>query len=359
MKEAETKKSFEKRDTLVAKGIAILLMLFYHLFESQQLLESLHVDHAPFSQNTFLTLSGYGNICVAIFVFLSGYGIARGLMAEGEPALSRMLEGAVKRCGRLIGNFAVMYLSVNLLWFTIFDYAGLYGKGWQGAMLAVVDMLGLAQLMGTPTMNMTWWYMALAIVIIFAAPLLWLLVRQAGRYAVILGALLPLVLNMDEGVERYLLVLVVGMAAAQEKWFEKLFAWGQGKLWKAVPGIGLIAISVLFRQNYIVHTYFLWIADAPIALLLCWFGGEIVSRIPGVRWVLALFGKHSMNIFFVHTFFYMAIYQRFIYSFRYAGLIFLVLAVISLAYSVALELLKSGGRVLWKKAKARIRGAGV
>lgn len=80
MKIVRTK--FEKRDTLAVKGVAILLMLFYHLFESQELIVSLNVDHRPFPQELFLMLSGYGNICVALFVFLSAYGITKGLTAD-------------------------------------------------------------------------------------------------------------------------------------------------------------------------------------------------------------------------------------------------------------------------------------
>lgn len=356
MKEMQIKKSFDKKDTLVVKGIAILLMLFYHLFESRELLETLHVDHTPFSQDTFLLLSGYANICVAVFVFLSAYGITRGLMIEEGLTPARMMKEAAKRCVRLIGNFAVMYLSVNLLWFHYFNYAGLYGEGWQGGMLGIVDMLGLAQFFGTPTMNMTWWYMALAILIIFGVPFLWQLSKKTGKYVLILAVLLPLAAELDEGVERYLVTAALGVVTAQEGWLERLFAWRCGRLWKGISGLALIALSVLIRQNYMVHTYFLWIADAPVALLLCWFGGEIAGRIPVIRQVLILFGRHSMNIFLVHTFFYMAIHRSFIYSFRYAGLIFLVLAAVTLAYSAVLELLKAGGRVLWRKATHFHRG---
>lgn len=355
MKEVKLKKSFDKGDTLVVKGMAILLMLFYHLFQTKTLLEQLEVIHAPVSQDTFLMLSGFGNICVAVFAFLSAYGITKGLIAEESCTLSEMMKEAVKRCGRLIGNFAVMYVSVNLLWFSYFDYAGLYGKGWQGGMLAIVDMLGLAQLFGTPTLNMTWWYMELAVMIIFAVPFIYMLVKRIGKYAVILSVLLPLAVEMNGDVKRYLVVVVLGVAAAWEGWLEKLFGWKRNRLIKAAVGIVFIVLSILFRQNYMVQTYFLWIADAPIALLLCWFGGEIISAVPGVREVFAFFGKHSMNMFFVHTFFYMAIYQQFIYSFRYAALIFLVLAVVTLAYSVVLELIKTGGRHLWKKAVIRLR----
>lgn len=351
----QLKNSFDKKDTLVVKGMAILLMLFYHLFESQERLEQLNVNHKPFSQEAFLLLSGYGNICVAIFAFLSAYGITKGLMAEEGCTLSEMMKQAVKRCGRLIGNFMVMYFSVNLLWFSRFDYGKLYGKGWQGGMLALIDMLGLAQLLDTPTLNMTWWYMELAVMIIFMVPLIYLLVRRIGKYAVVLSLLLPLTVNLNEDVKRYLVVIVLGVAAAQGSWFEKLFGWKRSRLVKGLAGIALIALSVPFRQNYMVHTYFLWIADGPIAFLLCWFGAEFIGAIPVVRRILAFFGKHSMNMFFVHTFFYMAIYQPFIYSFRYAGVIFLVLAVVTLAYSVVLELIKTGGRVLWKKAGVRLR----
>ena len=142
----------------------------------------------------------------------------------------------------------------------------------------------------------------------------------------------------------------LGAAAAQEGWFERLFSWKRNRLWKGLLGLGLIAVSVLIRQNYMVHTYFLWIVDAPVALLLCWFGGEIACRIPVIRQVLAFFGRHSMNIFLVHTFFYLAIYRDFIYSFRQAGLIFFVLAAVTLVYSVVLELLKTGGKALGRKA---------
>lgn len=355
MKEVKLKNSFDKYDTLIVKGMAILLMLFYHLFQTRTLLEQLQVNHKPISQDAFLMLSGFGNICVAVFSFLSAYGITKGLMMQEGCTLSEMMKEAVKRCGRLIGNFAVMYISVNLLWFSYFDYAGLYGKGWQGGMLAVVDMLGLAQLFGTPTLNMTWWYMELAVMIIFATPFLYLLVKKIGKYAVVLSILLPLAVEMNGDVKRYLVVIVLGVTAAREGWLEKLFGWKRNRLIKAAVGIALIVLSVLFRQNYMVQTYFLWIADAPAALLICWFGGEIISAVPGVREVFAFFGKHSMNMFFVHTFFYMAIYQQFIYSFRYAALIFLVLAVVTLAYSVVLELIKTGGRHLWKKAVIRLR----
>lgn len=346
-------RTFDKKDTLVVKGLAILLMLFYHLFESEELLVSMQVNHLPFSREFFLMMSGFGNICVALFAFLSAYGITKGLIQnDGDDSLKDVYREAHRRFCRLAANFAVMYVSVNLVWFSHFNYAGLYGTGWQGGMFALLDLFGLAQLFGTPTLNMTWWYMELAVIIIFAVPLLYRLVKRLGNYTIILGLLLPYVVELNEDVSRYILVVVVGVICAYSGWFEKLFALmpgAKGKIVKVLLAALLLAVSVPVRQNYMVHTYFLWIVDAPVTLILAWFCGELLRPIPLLTQVLQFLGKHSMNIFFVHTFFYMAIHQKFIYSFRYAGLIFLVLVLISLGYSVALEAIKKCGLWLLRK----------
>ena len=178
------KSGFEKKDTLVVKGLAILLLLFYHLFENAAMLEQLNVVYAPIPQDIFLMLSGYGNICVAIFVFLTAYGITKGLPAAVEKTyFSDAMQQAFRRFCRLVGNFVIMYLSVNLVWHSWFDYQKLYGKGMQGGILALIDLFGFAQFLGTPTLNMTWWYMELAILFIFLVPLLYPVVKKTGAYS--------------------------------------------------------------------------------------------------------------------------------------------------------------------------------
>lgn len=352
----DTKRSFEKRDTLAVKGVAILLMLFYHLFESQELLALLQVDHRPFPRELFLMLSGFGNICVAVFAFLSAFGITRGLETDekaGIYSFSQSLRKAGGRCLKLIDGFAVMYISVNVLWHSSFDYVKLYGGGWQGGVYAIMDMLGLAQILNTPTLNMTWWYMELAILIIFLVPMLYPLVKKAGRYLIVPALLLPTVVQMGEDARRYYMVVLFGMLAAHEGWLEKLLSRRQGRGIKLTLSLALLVLAVTVRQNFMIHTYFLWIVDAPIALFLCWFVAEFLSGVPGLSHGLVFLGRHSMNMFFVHTFFYMILFQKFIYSFRYAGLIFLVLVGVSLAYSTALELVKSGVRYVWRKIYQR------
>lgn len=63
---------FDKRQTNIAKGLAIIILLWHHLF---------------YNGNTFVSLLSFqgrsiehiiaqsGKVCVAIFVLLSGYGL--------------------------------------------------------------------------------------------------------------------------------------------------------------------------------------------------------------------------------------------------------------------------------------------
>lgn len=338
------KREFTKEDTLAVKGMAILALLFYHLFEHYERVTTLGVDYRPFSLDYFLLLSGFGNICVAVFSFLSAYGIVKGIKIREKEAekqeISAMYRQAVKRYLKLTANFVAMFAGVNLLWFSKFNYSGLYGTGWQGVLYALLDAFGLAGTYKTPTINETWWYMELAILIIFLVPFLYLVAKKMGNYTILLGILLPIVVDLNPDVKRYYFVVLLGVMAALGDWFEKLFSLKARLPVQAAVGVVLMAGCILVRQNYVVYHEFGYLVDAPIALFFAWFGSRLLSGIRGVGRVLKFLGRHSMNLYFVHTFFYMAIYQEFIYSFRYAGLIFLMLLICSLGFSLVLEAFK-------------------
>ncbi|MCD8067433.1 MAG: hypothetical protein LUE87_00795, partial [Lachnospiraceae bacterium] len=66
----------------------------------------------------------------------------------------------------------------------------------------------------------------------------------------------------------------------------------------------------------------------------------LLYSVPVLGRVLGVIGRYSMNIYMVHTFFYMILWQKYIYQFRYAALIVLALLMVSFVYSVVLECLK-------------------
>lgn len=64
-----------KRDTQILKGIGIMLMLIHHLFSSPASIE-LYDDIAINGVGLVNQIGVFSKLCVSIFVFISGYGLA-------------------------------------------------------------------------------------------------------------------------------------------------------------------------------------------------------------------------------------------------------------------------------------------
>lgn len=75
----EKKLEFTKEHTLVAKSIAIILMFIHHLFAFPNR-GGIYFTVLPIfeigGKNIEYHLAIYGKICVAMYLFLSGYGMA-------------------------------------------------------------------------------------------------------------------------------------------------------------------------------------------------------------------------------------------------------------------------------------------
>lgn len=69
--------SFSKEDTYCLKNTAIILMIIHHMFLFHNRLEEGIIYQAYLKWNNIYIIhiiAGSGKLCVAIFLFLSGYG---------------------------------------------------------------------------------------------------------------------------------------------------------------------------------------------------------------------------------------------------------------------------------------------
>ena len=99
--------------------------------------------------------------------------------------------------------------------------------------------------------------------------------------------------------------------------------------------------------------YFWNYVDAVVAFFIICSTVMTLGRVPIVSFMLRFLGKHSMNIFLAHTFFYMLVWRKYVYYFKYAILTFIILLGCSLVYSVILEFAKEGGKKFIKIFKKR------
>lgn len=348
-------KTFAKEHSQIVKGVAIMLLLMYHLFHDLNVVVDMQVNYAPFSREGFLQFAGFGNICVAIFVMLTAYGLSQNVFLEQSGTVKDIYTAAIKRFGKLMLNFFIVYVAINLICFLYFDYASLYGEGKQGILMMLCDATGLSAVLKTPMLNETWWYMKIAYVLIIMIPLLAMTAKKVGKSFLLLAFLAPFVLVFDGDIERYFFVAAFGVAAAYGKWPEKMMNL-------KIPAIGwwIIAIlggilSVLIRQNALVRENFWNYVDAFVAFFIICAVTMTVGRVPVLNKALGFIGKHSMNIFLVHTIFYVVAWRKYIYYFEYAAVTFLTLLGASLVFSVILEFLKKNilkfAKFLKKKVK--------
>lgn len=348
-------KEYTKDRTLIVKGVAIMLLLMYHLFHEKYVLEEMGVNHAPLSQETFLNLAGFGNICVAIFVMLTAYGISTGIFKEVNLNTKNEFQKAGRRFAKLMLNFFVVYVTINAICFPFLNYGSLYGEGKQSVLLMLCDALGLSSTLQTPMLNGTWWYMKLAYILIFLVPCMAFLAKKTGTIFLLLAFFTPFVIPLDSDVERYFFVAAFGVVAALGRWPEKVMnSKIPGIIWWLLAAVGSV-LMVLVRQNALVKDYFWNYADAFIAFFIICATTMTVGNVPVLNTVLKFLGKHSMNIFLVHTMFYMVAFRKYIYHFKYAAVTFVILLGVSLVYSVILETAKKGVEkifeILVKKAK--------
>lgn len=345
---------FSKEDTLAVKGIAILLMFFHHNFLKMERFETYVIDGRPFSPETIVYLSQFCKICVGMFVFLSAYGMTLSFQKKSmDYTLTRKetIELTMRRYFKLMFGYWFIFILVQL--FAVFyDPQRILSKyGGEGKIAFIgkfgLDMLGLSDLFGTPKFIPTWWYMSLAIVMIFVMPILLGGYRRFGG-AVLAGlaVLLPKALGLDEtDLVRWLLCIVLGIWFADKDILVRLKQWQItdnkyfSKGCKFILGTLGLYLLVVLRQSVFGADY-MFLLDGIVPTYVIWYSYEFITGIRYVRNVLMFLGKHSMNMFLTHTFIRAVWFDEFIYSWKYVGLIMLALTVTSLMLSIVIEELK-------------------
>lgn len=351
------------------KGAAILMLLFYHLYYYVTMFDAQSVNFAPFGVDAVMRFSRIFNVCVNIFLFITVFGMYRS-MQEKEAAqnhgtvLPKDEATGQRRCSlpevlfryslsRFIGlesAFLAVYLTCVLCFGRMIETMEYYGTGFRAVFYAFLDMTALSSFLGTPSINGSWWYLEIVIVVIFLMPLLYLASEKFGPAFYALLLLWPHLAETDYTVRRFGLIVMLALASAKYNLPERFAACtfrNRPRLSMAIKwliSMVLIAGFTFLRQSESdvltedVHLF----AENMLAFMLILSMYLVWCRLPGIRIVYGFLGKHSTNIYFAHLFFSFSIpwTRSFLFSFRWFGLIYLAFFALSLLYSVALNAFK-------------------
>lgn len=338
--------NFTKKDTLCMKGIAILMMFFHHNYLDPSRWIGASISFYPFAQHQIMYVAKFFKICVGLFVFLTGYGMMVSVKQK-KYSDKDMRKYVLNRYLSMMMGFWLIFLLVHIL-SAIFTsrIQRIYGTGLSAIVYFIIDGMGLAKLFHTATFNDTWWYMSLATILILIFPMFKKLIEKYQGIWLILTLFIPKALDLPYcELWRWLFCYSLGMYMAEHNLIarikEKIISkniW-QRILIFAVMTFAMFAL-VRLRQSstFAVKLLYLWEGIVPAYTII--YGYTFFMWCKPLTAILQFLGKHSMNMFLVHTMFRAVYFHEFIYSFYSMWLDYLVLIVVSVAASIAIELFK-------------------
>ena len=189
----------------------------------------------------------------------------------------------------------------------------------------------------------TWWYLSLEILLIFFMPFLVRFYKRYGWLMVFMFLLIgSFMLEKHVHLTKYLLVAPLAVCFADQNVLERLREFHivknavLNKLLKFILSTGaLYVLCEMFNTQWGID-HFEFALNGVIPVLIVYWSYEFVIGIPGIRQILQFIGKHSANIFYIHTFIRAVWLRDPTYSLGHAAVIWLFILVVSLALSILL-----------------------
>ena len=286
-----------RQDTSVMKGIAICAMLCHHLYGCPP-------DGVEPYSGLLAWIGVLGKVCVALFLFCSGYGLA----ANYKPqSILDDIKFVSKRLVKFYANYWVIFLIFVPI--TIFAFhrslTDAYGVDANIYWCLFKDILGLQ---GFDSYNITWWFNLLILVLYLIFPLLYRAVQYAPWLPLLIGlGVMRMAYHISHNPIDFLtwqFPFVVGMAwQLYENRFAKVSNWLiDHKFSFAICSILFAIVFVILRMCPILPSWTGIRLDAFVTVSIVLMVISIGRYLPYASSVFAFLGKHSMNIYMVHTF---------------------------------------------------------
>ncbi|HDL6697839.1 TPA: acyltransferase [Yersinia enterocolitica] len=306
---------FTKDETNYIKGIAIVLMLIHHLFAFPGRIpyDANIINSLPFvgvSVDNYL--ANFSKICVAMFLFISGYGFS----FKNKINFSY----SIKKLKKLYFSFWLVFIIFIPIGFIFIN------NDWSDSspLKLAKNILGV-----TSDYNGEWWFIRLYVVYVLMLPLISRLNSLTLLVIAPLSTLVGYIFEASGGIFVILIWLypfIIGY----------LFGRETDKLSVFIKKINSIYINLLCVTLTVVLFYLFDMFGLILAAPLFIFIVRSFYRGTTHHKVIESLGKHSMYMWLTHSFFCYYYTPEIIYSARHSPLILLLLILISYSVSVIL-----------------------
>ena len=315
-----------KADTTAIKGIAILLMLWHHLFLNT-------MTYGAFAHSLAVVFK----VCVALFLFVSGYGLTKQYSKLGKPWLKNTLKFLLRRYINFFLSywfcFVLVVLVGNMFGFTFQDA---YPASRNTLKCVILDVFGQ---MGYDSYLHPWWFNKMIIQLYLVFPVLFLVLRN--KYATLACLVSVVVLqlfakrvpgNIFFVVEGGLPAFFLGMMAAHYRFVPELKGNNSKKILfvaSLLSCMGLCVIHLFLVKDPYVAVLIRAMMALCIIVAYKSIGNQHVS-------VLGFVGKYATIMYLTHILFVNLI-SDVIYGAKYAVLIFVVFVTVCLIAAMLID----------------------
>lgn len=332
-------------------GIAVLMMVFHHLFCTPS---RLAYNYIPLlGENLWYIetkLAWFCKICVGIYAFISGYGLSEQMKNNQSSATS--FTGDLVLAYIKIFRHLIKFMKKYWLTFAIFIPMGFCFFDLKFYIVEFLENLfGLSY-----SYNGEWWYVKQYILMLFLFPLIHslLLFWKKGKHSKIIVILISSIIGVS------LLTLYRYDLQILKAWYYKIH---MDYIIIFCMGCIVNEYYVFEKVNHVIERYFLKGVYAAFLLMFVVIGRIIIT--PSASWargdiilvpifiysfallaktftytqnkILSLFGKYSVYIWLIHTFFAYYYFQDIILFPRYSLLIYIWLLLLSFGTAIILD----------------------
>ena len=333
---------FSKNQINTTKGIAILFMLLLHLFCTKEYVglftPLIMIGDTPL----IYYLALFGDMCVAIYCFCSGYGLMIGYKNNKENYFRKNMIRILKL---YINFWIILFLFVVVLG-PIMGRADAYPGSIKSFILTFTAI--------NPAYNGAWWFLTTYIILVLVSPYInkvvikynvgLIMILSLGIYFIGYVQRIMVPIQTDNEIINYILrqaalfgtsesPYVVGVIFAEKKLYSKISNIFNKFKFKNILAMFLIMLMIVahgFVQSLFVAVF------TGVAFIVLF---NLIDKPKWLDDLLEYISRHSTNMWLIHMFFYMIYFKELVFAPKYPALIFIWLVILCIAASHVINLI--------------------
>jgi len=348
---------FEREDTRIIKGIAIVLMLMHHLFAFPDRYPSGFSFASTFTiydMDFIVFLGQFGKICVALYMFLGGYGLFC------QYNIGQKLHENIFRLYKNYWKIFFIFVPMGFLFFSNqpSDYCT------ESAICSVFSKFDLNEFISNfigwkATYNREWWFFKNYLCTIFLGYIFIQIIQSHKSFWIDLFWVI-IIFVMTQEIFPAISSLPMFNTLSNNIFYTNFFTLNQtscsffmgivfakydilSQLHKKLSSYKKVYQIVICICSFILAPCIRQLFGSQIDLFLVpafiFFCMIFCKNIPFISKVFRMLGEHNSNIWLIHSFYCYYYYQitKIVYSSKYAFIDLIILISVSLISSVCVD----------------------